>query len=113
VLWADTSQVGIEENARYLSNVTAGIYTLVLADRGKFLLCNSATAQTITIPTNATAAFVIGTQLDLVQMGVGVVTVAGASGVTLVPSVTTLRAQYSAASLIKVATDTWLMVGDI
>ena len=114
VLWADTSQVGIEENVRYLKTVSTTTYTLVLADRGKLLLCANAAAQTVTVPTNASAAFVIGTQLDLVQTGAGVLTIAAAGGVTVnaTPSLA-FRAQYSAASLIKTATDTWLLVGDL
>lgn len=114
VLWADTDEVGIEENVRYLSNVTGTTYTLVLADRGKLLLCSNAAAQTVTVPTNATAAFAIGTQLDLVQTGVGVLTIAAAGGVTInaTPSLA-FRARYSGASLIKTATDTWLLLGDL
>jgi hypothetical protein len=114
VLWADTSQVGIEENARYLSNVAGTTYTLVLADRGKLILCSNAAAQTVTVPTNATAAFVIGTQIDLVQMGAGSLTLAAAGGVTVnaTPSLD-FRAQYSAASLIKTATNSWILIGDL
>jgi hypothetical protein len=116
VLWADTTQVGIEENARYFnSGVTGTTYTLVLADRGKMILASNAAPQTITVPTNATAAFVIGTQIDIVQTGAGVVSVVGASGVTVngVATPLTLQAQYSAASLIKTATNTWLLLGGL
>lgn len=114
VLWADTDEVGIEENVRYLSNVTGTAYTLVLADRGKLLLCSNAAAQVVTVPTNATAAFVLGTQLDLVQTGAGTLSIAAAGGVTInaTPSLS-FRARYSGASLIKVATNTWLLLGDL
>jgi hypothetical protein len=115
VLWADTSQVGIEENVRYLSNVTGTAYTLVLGDRGKLLLCSNAAAQTVTIPTNATAAFVIGTQLDIVQMGAGTVSVAVAGGVTINGGTTALSfsARYAGVSLIKTATNDWLALGSL
>jgi hypothetical protein len=115
VLWADTSQVGIEENARLLANVTGTTYTLVLADRGKLILASNAAAQTVTVPTNATAAFVVGTQLDIVQTGAGTVSVIGAGGVTVngVGTALPFRAQYSAVSLIKTATNTWLLIGDL
>lgn len=114
VIWADTDEIGIEENVRYLKDVTTTTYTLILADRGKLVLCENVATQTITIPTNATAAFVIGTQLDLVQMGAGQVVIAPAGGVTVRATPTlNFRAQYSSASLIKIDTNEWLLIGDL
>ena len=55
-----------------------------------------------------------GAQVTVAQMGAGKVTVAGAGGVTVnaTPSLG-FRAQYSTATLIKTATDVWLLVGDL
>jgi hypothetical protein len=100
---------------------TANDYTLVLADQYEIVLAsNGATAGTISIPTNATAAFPTGTQITVVQTGSGQLTIqAASSGTTTVNSTGAtatapkLRAQWSSATCIKTATDTWLVVGDI
>ena len=93
---------------------TGTTYTTVLADASKLVTLNNASAITLTIPANSSVAYPVGTKIDLAQIGAGQVTVAGAGGVT-VNSTPTLkfRAQYSAATCIKTATDTWLLVGDL
>ena len=93
---------------------TGTTYTFVLADAdNKLVTASNASAQTYSIPTNASVAFPIGTQLNLIQIGAGQVTVAGASGVTINGTGTKTRAQWSAASLVKTDTDTWTLIGDI
>lgn len=98
---------------------TTNAYTLVLGDQGDILLAsNGATAGTITIPTNASVAFPTGTQITVIQTGSGQLTIQGAGGVTVNSTGATatapkLRAQNSSATLIKSATDTWYVVGDI
>jgi hypothetical protein len=93
---------------------TGTAYTTVLTDQSKLVTLTNASAITFTIPANSSVAYPIGTQIDLSQFGAGQVTVAGASGVTVnSASSLKLRAQYSSASCIKVATDTWLLVGDL
>ena len=74
---------------------------------------SNAAAITLTVPTNATTAFPTGTQIDLLQMDAGQVTVGGA-GVTLQSNGTKLKlnGQYAAATLIKRATDTWVLIGN-
>ena len=69
---------------------------------------------TVTIPTNATTAYPVGTTIDFLQTGAGQITFAGASGVTLngTPGLKT-RTQWSSASLFKRATDTWVVLGDL
>lgn len=97
------------------SAATAGsVYTLVTTDSGKLLMCAGTASGTVQIPLNSSQAFVVGQKVDLVQMGTGTVTVGTASGVTLrsTPSAV-LRTQYSAASVIKIGTDEWLLMGDL
>jgi hypothetical protein len=94
---------------------TAGsVYTLGTADSGKLLMCSGTASGTVQIPLNSSQAFATGQKVDLVQMGTGTVTVGTASGVTLrsTPSAI-LRTQYSAASVIKIGTDEWLLMGDL
>ena len=99
---------------RTINAQTGTTYTLVLGDAGDLVTLSNASTVTLTVPTNASVAFPVGTVVDLARLGAGGVTVAAAGGVTVnaTPSLT-LRAQYSAASLIKLATDTWLLIGDL
>ena len=90
-------------------------YTLSsLGERDSLIEINKATATTLTIPTNATVAWPIGTSIDILQTGAGQVTIAGAAGVTVnaTPGLK-LRTQWSSATLMKRATDTWVVVGDL
>jgi hypothetical protein len=100
---------------------TGTTYTFVLADAdNKLVTASNASAQTYSIPTNATTAFPIGTQLNLIQIGAGQVTVSAATpGTTTVVSTGATsaspkcRAQYSAITLVKRDTDSWYAIGDI
>jgi hypothetical protein len=89
-------------------------YTAVLADDGKLVTCDNGSNITFTIPTNASVAFGIGTQINIMQLGVGQVTIAGA-GVTLRSAGSKLKtnAQYAVATCCKIATDTWVVVGNL
>ncbi len=90
-------------------------YTLVLTDAFNSIGVNSASAHTVTIPTNATVAFPIGTVLHVRQVGAGQVTIAPAATVTLrsPDALTKTRVQYSTVSLLKVATNVWSLKGDL
>ncbi len=68
----------------------------------------------VTVPTNATTAFPVGTSIDFYQSAGTVASFAGAVGVTIqaTPGLK-LRTTYSSATLTKVATDTWLLAGDL
>ncbi len=97
-----------------VTNAQSGTaYTLALTDSGKLVELSNAAAITLTVPTNGTTAFPTGTQIDLLQTGAGQVTVGGA-GVTLQSegSKLKLKGQYAAATLIKRATDTWVLIGN-
>ena len=99
---------------------TGTTYTFVLTDNGKFITASNAAAQTYSIPTNASVAFPIGTQINLIQIGAGQVTVSATTpGTTTVlsnaatPAGPKCRNQYAALTAIKVATDAWYVIGDI
>lgn len=100
---------------------TGTTYTFVLGDANNELItASNASAQTYSIPTNANVAFPIGSQINIIQIGAGQVTInAVTSGTTTVLSngataaSPKLRVQYSSATLIKVATDTWYVIGDL
>ena len=95
-----------------ITNAQGGGYTLVLADADK--LVEMSGGGTLTVPANSTVAYPVGTQIDLLQTGASQVTVAGAGGVTVngTPGLK-LRTQWSSARLVKRATDTWVLLGDL
>lgn len=97
---------------------TGTTYTFALSDKDKMVTANNASAQSYTIPPNSSVAFPVGTQINIIQIGAGQVTINIGSGVTIVSTGATanapkLRAQYSSATLIKRDTDTWYVLGDI
>ena len=75
---------------------------------------NVAGANTIGVPLNSSVAFAVGTQVNVLQTGAGQTTIQAAAGVTVnaTPGLK-LRTQWSSATLIKRATDTWALVGDL
>jgi len=97
-----------QQTASY--NLSTGGLTL----RDNLIEVSSASGTTLTIPTNATTAFPVGTSIDVLQTGAGQVTIAGAAGVTVnsTPGLK-LRTQWSSATLFKRATDTWVVMGDL
>lgn len=102
-----------------LNSQTGTSYTLVLSDAGKVVEGTNSSANTITIPTNASVAFPVGTQLTVLQAGTGQTTINTALGVTLnaglqgTANTAKLRAQWSAAILIKRAENVWVASGDL
>ena len=97
---------------------TGTTYTTVLDDNGKLVTQTNASAIATTIPLNSSVAYPIGAQINIAQMGAGQVTISGAGGVTIASTGATatapkLRAQYSTATAVQTATDTWLVMGDI
>ena len=92
---------------------TTTTYTLALADANEFMVCNSATNFTITIPLNSVAGFELGTEIAFMQRSTGSVTIVAASGVSLFTSQTAQTAKQSAVIAIKkIDTDQWVCVGD-
>ena len=106
-------------NLGYAAKTAA--YTVVLGDNGYLLTMNAATSQAFSIPTNASVAFPIGTQINFAWItGAGQPTItAVTSGTTTilstagVPATPKLRVVNSLASAVKILTDTWIVTGDI
>jgi len=97
-------------------NVQTGTtYTFVLTDSGKLCTFSNASAITVTVPPNSSVAFPVGAQIDCSQLGAGKVTFAEGAGVTInsESSNKSIGAQYAGVTLRKLATDTWLLVGNL
>ena len=97
-----------------LNDQTGATYTLALTDLAKLVTLSNAGAITLTVPLNSSVAFAIGDRIDLLQKGAGQVTIVGAGGVTVngTPGLK-LRAQWSSATLIKLDTNSWVLLGDL
>lgn len=98
-----------------INTQTGTTYTLALADLGKVVEMNNASAMTLTVPPNSTAAFPIGGRIDLTRLGAGTLTIAAGSGVTIRSAGGKLKVadQYGMASLYKRGTNEWVLVGGL
>lgn len=100
---------------------TGTTYTPVLGDNGKLVTLNNASAITVSIPTNASVAYPTGAQISFAWItGAGQPTIqAASSGTTTILSTggtsiaPKLRVANSTATCVKIATDTWIVMGDI
>jgi hypothetical protein len=114
---ATTSVHGIADTAKLAVNLTLNAqtgttYTLVATDASKLVTFNNASAVTVTVPAGI---FTVGQQINLQGIGAGAVTIQGDGTTTLTStgsSTPALRAQYSAATIICTATNTFTVVGD-
>ena len=97
-----------------ITNTQTASYTAVIADKDKLVEMNNASANNLTVPPNSSVAFAVGAQIRILQIGAGQTTVVAGAGVTInsTPGLK-LRAQWSSATLIKRATDTWVLIGDL
>lgn len=107
------SITGLPSSDVGIVNATSS-YTPALGDAHKAVVMNSASATTITLTSDSAVAFNIGTTISAVRYGAGSVAFAQGSGATVVgtPGLN-LRAQYSFATAIKIAANTWLVAGDV
>lgn len=86
-------------------NPQATNYTLVLGDAGQIVYMTTSTTANLTVPTNASVAFPVGTRIYCMGNGTGVTTMVAAGGVTL-----TTGTYSNGAILVKLATNTWSVV---
>lgn len=117
VAFSDGTQTKEAVPSRTAITSATGAYNLStggLALRDGLIEANSGSAFTITIPTNSTTAYPVGTSIDVLQVGSGQITIAGDTGVTVngTPGLK-LRTQWSSATLFKRATDSWVVLGDL
>jgi hypothetical protein len=91
--------------------ITTATHTAV-NDAGVFYIMNSATAQTLTIPTGLTNV-AVGGVITVLQKGVGMVTIEAAVGVTIEKSSATLNisAQYKTVQILKLGVDQFVALG--
>lgn len=96
-----------------VNNQTAS-YTVVLGDAGFLVRMNVASANNLTIPPNSSVAFPTNTVLTVRQVGAGATTIVAGAGVTInSPSTLGIARRQGTVQLVKVATDTWDLIGDV
>lgn len=98
-----------------VSEQTGTAYTAVLADANTYIQMNNASSNTLTVPANSSVAYAVGTTLTVEMTGAGTTSIAPDTGVTINSrgSLTDIAGQYGVATLIKTATDTWTLTGDL
>jgi len=87
-----------------------------LTDAGDFILFDNATSSEYRILDDAAVLFPDGTEIDLLQKGVGVLTIVAVSGVRLngvTAGSTTVTAQWGGATIKKILANQWIIVGKI
>jgi hypothetical protein len=93
----------------------ASTQTLALDDGNSLFVNTGASTYTITVPPNSSVAFPVGTELGFLCQSTGKITLAQGSGVTItsLSSYKSVKASGGAAYLVKTATNTWHLAGDL
>jgi hypothetical protein len=114
-LFATIANLALKTDKLVVANRQTASYTLVLSDADKLVEMNVASANNLTVPLNSSVAFSTGTQILLAQYGAGQTTIVATSGVTIRSNGAKLKlnAQYSGATLVKIAENEWYLFGDI
>jgi len=111
-----TTSLGLKvDSLTPISQKTASYTLSLLTERDDLIEMSSASALVLTIPTDATLNFPIGTSIDILQTGAGQVTIAPVSGTVTVNATPglKLRTTWSSATLFKRAANTWVVFGDL
>ena len=96
---------------------TGTSYLLVLSDSENVTVyMNNASPNTVTIPTDTSVAFPVGTKINIMMEGAGVTTIQVDSGITIngvLGGSVVINHQYQGATIIKRGANTWMVSGDI
>lgn len=96
---------GLSSLGAIRQNLFSASHTLDMDDAGSIVEITSASNLTITVPADSTANFPVGTEIALLRLGTGTITVAPAAGVTLVSDTNKrkIKVQYTGAALRKLS----------
>jgi hypothetical protein len=95
---------------------TGTTYTFAATDAGGIVTATNGSAITHTIPPNSSVPMPVGTIINDVQLGAGVLTIEGGTGVAVngvSEGAVSIGARYQGATCLKIATDTWIISGAI
>ena len=111
------TKVADSKLASFITDATTARTLTTAADEGKTLQFTSASATVLTV--NASSDFTVGARVDIIADGAGELTVTAdgatikAAEVSTTSGSFTIGAQYSAATLLCVATDEYRLIGNI
>jgi len=107
---ADRAVGSAELDGLSINAGTTSAYTFVAGDANRVVTFSATT--TATIPAST---FSVGDQINILQTGSGQVTVAAGAGVTLRSEASRVktRAQYALATVICIATNEWVVLGNV
>jgi hypothetical protein len=115
----DVGQQGIQgeqgvsgqwDTAQTVDDKTAA-YTLLTADAGKLVTVSSSSNLDVTV--DGSLDLSVGQRIDLLRLGTGEVTVVASNATVNGTPGLKLRARYSAATLLCVAADSYVLLGDL
>jgi hypothetical protein len=99
---------------RIIVSETSTAFAPNSAHENRMVTLSNAAPITVTLPSNASSSIAVGAEIDFLWLGVGQPTFVAGSGATVngTPGLK-LRAQYSAATAKKIATNDWVVIGDL
>jgi len=118
-LWEDKTPASARDvinGAATANSVTTANYTPALTDVQDYILMNyTGGPQSVTIPTNGSVPFPVGTTLNIIQKSEQQVTIETSVGVILRVRGygNAIAGQWGVAVLIKIDTNEWVLTGDI
>ncbi len=88
---------------------------MALTDAYKIIQMNNAASNTVTVPLESSVNFDVGTVIEITQYGAGQTSVVATGGVTInsLGGNLNVAGQHGVAILKKVASDEWLLSGDL
>jgi hypothetical protein len=104
--YATISYVNTETAEFAQNNQTLTSYTFVLSDADKIVTSSASAAVTFTIPPSASVSWVNNTILRVANYGLGTLSIAGGSGVTVTNSSSTLS-QYQSGVIVRTSSNVW------
>lgn len=112
-----TSQVSetlLKQKVPVLARSDVADYVLALTDAGAWVRVDRPTASTVTVPSDASVNFDIGTRIWVRRVGAGALALAAASGVTINRRNTlTFVSQHATVQLTKVGENVWDAFGEL
>jgi hypothetical protein len=110
----NVKQVALLSSATSVITDATTARAISLTDASAYIRMNNAAANTVTLPSDATAAIPVGSRIFVERMGAGATSfVAGGGATVSTPASLILRAQFSLGIATKVAANTWVVDGDL
>jgi hypothetical protein len=113
-----TYKISFDQLSSWISNkevkTTSADYTVGAFDTKTIITFNNSQPVLFTIPNDNNQYLPIGTTIELIRLGSGIVNITGGSSVTVNSSIGwTLRGIYSKATVSKINGNTWIVSGDL